>query len=472
MIGALLLTALLAQATPDPCAQAPALEPDRNAADAYRAIGDEERAAGRRDSAVAAYRSALAHDPASAPARAALEQMCAAQARDRALSRGVELFRAGKCAEAVGPLGEARRQGDRAAALLEGICRYRAGQDQEAAQAFREAEQDLRNRASAQLFLGLLALRRGRPAEAAPLLESAAADPLLGPVARGLSRDLQRQGRVVLSILAEGGWDSNADLTAGESFVPAGAGDAFLGGAAVVSFAPRGESGPYARAAATWRNQLHDTDLDLMGLGAAAGFQLGLARRHLLLEAGHDVRLLGGKAYLSAPRLQGEGRLDLGQRFSAGAWYGLRWESYGSGQGDYSGVRQSGQADVTAELSGRLLLTAAWQGGRDAARKAPLSFREHGPVLAAALPVGGRTRLVAGAAWTWRDYDAADPDLEMERPRADQYADLAGRVEVDVAARWTVLFSLAGRRAYSNVPEFRYARVVSTLGLSWTMGVR
>ena len=67
MIGPLLLTAVLAQAAPDPCAPPPALEPDRQAAGAYRDIGDEERAAGREDSAVAAYLpmlAALLQDPA------------------------------------------------------------------------------------------------------------------------------------------------------------------------------------------------------------------------------------------------------------------------------------------------------------------------------------------------------------------------------------------------------------------------
>lgn len=469
MIGSLLLAALLAQA-PDPCAPVPALELDREAATAYQAIGDEERAAGRRDSAAVAYRAALARDRTNAPALAALGELCRIQGRDQALARGLELFRAGRCPEALEPLSDARRQGDRTAALLQGICLYRAGQDAQATRALREAEQDPEVQATAQLFLGLLALRRGRPAEAAPLLESAAADPVLAPLAQGLWRDLQRQGRLVTSLLAEGGWDSNVDLTARESFAPAGAGDGFVGGAAVVSAAPWGESGPYARVAATWRNQLHHTDLDLMGLGAAAGLQIGRARRHLLVEYGYEARRLGGKPYLSAPRVLGEGRLELGARWTAGAWYALRRESYASGHEDYSGLRQSGQADVTGELAGRVVLTAAWEGGVDSARTAPLSFREHGPVLAAALPVGGRTRLVAGAAWTWRDYEAVDPDLG--RRRADAYADLGGRIEVDVAARWTVLLSVAGRRAYSNLPDFRYARVVSTLGLSWTMGLR
>lgn len=470
MIATLLLTALLAQPAPDPCAPVAEAERDPAAAAAYRDIGDEERAAGRIDPAVVAYRAALARDPSSLRARAALGELCSARGRDQALERGVALFRAGKCPEALEPLSAARAQGDRAAALLEGICRYRAGDDAEAAAAFRDAERDPESRASAQLFLGLLALRRGRPAEAAPLLDSAAADPLLAPVAQGLSRDLERRGAVVLSLLAEGGWDSNADLAADSSFAPAGAGDAFVGGAAVVTVAPWGESGGYARAAATWRNQLRLSEQDLVGLGAAAGYQLGRARRHVLLEGGYDLRRLGGQPYLSAPRLQGEARLDLGERWSTGAWYALRWESYAGGQEDYSGLRQTGQADLTAELGGRLLLTAAWQGALDAARTDALAFQEHGPLLAAALPLGARARLVAGAAWTWRSYDAADPDLGLRR--TDEYADLAASVELDVASRWSVLLSVAGRRAYSNVPDFRYARVVSSLGLSWTAGVR
>ena len=470
MIGTLLLGALLAQSVPDPCAPVPALAADRRSAAAYQAIGDEERAAGRRDAAVAAYRAALARDPLNPGARAALSGLCVAQARDRALTRGLELFRAGRCDEAVEPLEAARRQGDRAAALLEGICRYRAGDDEQAAEAFREAAQDPGNRSSAELFLGLVALRRGRPAEAVPLLDAAAADPLLAPVARNLSWDLQRQGRVVVSLLAEGGYDSNTNLAPGADFAPSGAGDGFWGGAAVISAAPWGESGAYARAAATWRNQFTMSDLDLLGAGAAAGFQLGRARRHVLVEAGYDARRLGGKPYLSAPRFLGEGRLDLGDRWSTGAWYAARWETFDAGQEDYSGLRQSGQADVTGELWGTVLLTAAWQGALDGARMDALAFREHGPLLAAAIPLGERTRLTAGAAWTWREYDAVDPDLEVQR--ADRYADLAGGLELDVAPRWTVHLLVAARQAYSNVPEFRYARVVSTLGVSWTMGIR
>jgi hypothetical protein len=470
VIGALLLTSLLAGAAPDPCAPVPALEPDRQASTAYGQIADEERAAGRKDSAAAAYRSALGHDPSNARARTGLAELCMAERKHAVFARGLELFRAGQCAAALDPLGAAHAQGNLAAALLEGICLFRAGQDDRATIAFRDAERDPASAAPARLFLGLLALRHGRPGEAAPLIDAAAADPLLSPVAQGLSRDVQRLGRVVVSVLAEGGWDSNAKLAPGSSVAPPGADDGFAGGAAVISAAPWGENGAYARAAGTWRDEFHQNDLDLLGAGGAAGFQLGTARQHLLVEGGYDTRWQAGKFYLSAPLLTGEGRVALGKGFGAGGWYSARWESYHAGQEDESGLRQSGQVDVTADASGRAELTLAWQGALDAARTTSLAFREHGPLLSVAFPVGSRTRIVTGAAWTWREYDAQDPDLGTRR--ADRYADAAASAEVDLSARWTVYLSVAGRRAYSNLQDFRYARVVSTLGVSWTMGIR
>ncbi len=126
-------------------------------------------------------------------------------------------------------------------------------------------------------------------------------------------------------------------------------------------------------------------------------------------------------------------------------------------------------ASRRAELSGAQL-TVAWQAGVDRARTPWLSHREHGPSVTASLPVGSRTRVVVGAAYTWRSHDAEDPDLKLRR--ADVYSDVAGRVELDIATRWTAQLAVAARRASSNVPEFRYSRVVPTLGLSWTLGVR
>ena len=184
-------------------------------------------------------------------------------------------------------------------------------------------------------------MRHGRAAEASPLLAAAAADPLLAPVAGGLSRAARRAGRLVLSALAEAGWDSNVDLTPGSSLAPSGAGDGFGRATGAATLSPWGERGPYARAVLAWRGQAGQRDLDLLGGGGAAGIQLGQAQRSLLLEYAWDGRRLAGAPYLSAHRLLVEGRVALGQAATAGGSYALRSEAYRGDAGDFSGTVQT-----------------------------------------------------------------------------------------------------------------------------------
>jgi tetratricopeptide (TPR) repeat protein len=468
VIAPLALSVLLAQLGPGPCAPVAPSPRDPSTAAVYLAIAGEEREAGRTDSATIAYRMAAALDPASSAATS-LAELCRAQRREEGFTHGLALVHAGNCAAAVAPLREARAAGDRAAALLEGICLYRAGEDDGAAAALREAETDPESQASARLFLGLLALRRGRAAEASQLLDSAASDPLLAPMARDLSRDARRAGRLVVSTLAEVGWDSNVEEEPGTSLAPSGAGDAFARGTGAVTAAPWGPRGPYARASAVWRGLQQQRGLDLLGGGAAAGLQLGEAQRSLLVEYAWDGRRLGGEPYLSAQRLLADGRLGLRPSWSAGASYALRAEAFRGDAADYSGTLQAGQLDVTASPGGRIRLTAACQGAVDRIRQAALSYRELGPSLLVLVPLGPRARLAVEAAYTGRTYDAADPDLGARR--VDGYLDGASRLEVDLGDFWTAQLSVAARRASSSVPELRYARVVAALGLGWTYGV-
>jgi hypothetical protein len=469
VIAQLALSALLAQLAPGPCAPVAPLPPDPTGAAIYLDIAAEEQAAGRTDSAAAAYRTALALDPRNPRAAAPLAELCRAHRREQSFAHGLALVRAGNCPAAIDPLEAARAQGDRSAALLVGICRYRTGQDGEASAALREAEADPDTQPSARLFLGLLALRRGRAAEASPLLAAAAADPLLAPVAGGLSREARRAGRLVLSALAEAGWDSNVDLAPGSSLAPSGAGDAFGRATGAATLSPWGERGPYARAALAWRGQAGQRDLDLLGGGAAAGIQLGQAQRSLLLEYAWDGRRLAGAPYLSAHRLLAEGRLALGQASSTGGSYALRSETYRGDASEFSGTVQTAQLDLTTLLGGRTRLTVAGVASLDRARQAALSYRELGPLLQATIPLGGRVRLTLEAACAFRRYDAVDPDLELRR--SDAYLDGAARLEVDLGTWWTAQLAVAARRATSNLPELRYARLVPTLGLGWTYGV-
>ena len=140
MTGAILALILGAA---DPCAPVvPAATPAPAEAAVYRAVGDQERAAGSADAAAVAYRDAAALDPADAASRKALQALCRQPAaRADPFEAGLRRMEAHDWRAAAESFGEARRAtGDRSAALLEGICRYNLGEDAEAAPLLRTAE--------------------------------------------------------------------------------------------------------------------------------------------------------------------------------------------------------------------------------------------------------------------------------------------------------------------------------------------
>ncbi len=472
MIAAASLAAALALAAPDPCAPIEVSgTPDPSAAESYHAVGDAERAAGSRDTAAAAYRAALSRDPADSRSRAALALLCAEQARDGAFQRGLRRMEAGDRREAVAAFEEARaRGGDRSAALLEGICLYELGEDERARPLLAEAEAEPAHRDAARFFLGLVALRAGRSADAVALLEASASDHRLGPAALDLARLARRDGRVVLSLLFDAAWDSNVDLTPDRSAGVAGQGDASGGATALLRVAPYGDTGPFLRGTAVLRDQARYDALDLGGGGLAAGWQAGRGGAYLLGEASWEYRNLGGAPYLSAPRLLGAARLDAGRGRSAGVAYFARWESFlPASDSGYSGLRHFAEADVTAELGLRASATLAWHGGLDATHDRSLGWWEQGPRALLLLPLGPDARLGLEVAYTWRTYSAYDPALGAVRD--DQYADLSAVLEHELGDRWTLRASVAVRKAFSNVPDFEYTRIVPMIGVAYTAGI-
>jgi Tfp pilus assembly protein PilF len=465
-----LLLAFAAQAAPDACAPVPAGAYDPEAAAAYEAVGAEERAAGREDSAIAALRAALERDPSREAARATLAELCDGRRREDAFALGLERVRAGDCAGALPALDDARRGGDAGAALLAGVCRYQLGDDDAAAEALREALDSEETRASAELYLGLLALRDGRGAEASPHFRSATADPALAPMARVLASEALREGTIVLSVLGEIGWDSNVDVAPEDEIAPSGSGDALAGGTALLTVSPWLERGPYLRGVATTQQQARRNEFDLVGAGATVGLPVGTRARRLLLELGYDVRRMAGEPYLSAPRLLAEGRAALGRGFTGEAAYALRDETFHpEAARDDSGVRHAVELEVSRAVR-KVHLSGGWQATWDGARKDWRAFTEHGPLLGLTAPLSLRARAVLEVAYAWRTYHAEDPELEVRR--SDTYLDAAARLELDFADRWTAHVSVAGRRAFSNVPDLRYARLVPTTGISYTAGLR
>ena len=470
MIGAIVLLMLGAA---DPCAPVKALaRADPEAAAAYREVGDAERARGARDTAIVAYRSAAERDPGDAASRRALAELCSPgravreEGGEDGFQQGLRLMDAGDLRGAVAAFREARASGPNpSAALLEAVCHYQLHEDREAEPLLREAESAPVHRDAARFYRGLVALRGGDAREASALLDAAAANPGFGPLASDLARMARRDGRLVLSFLAESGWDSNVALLPNGSPQSASDGGAAL--SAMGLFRPMGDDGPYLRAVGQYHWQAQLGSYDFGDVAGAVGWHLAGAGRGLIGEYGYDYQALGGSNFLSAHRFLASGYYSPGA-LTVSATYFARLESYYSVWSPFSGTvhRVEGRAAV-AFGSARLGFT--YRVTRDVTERSDLSWLEHGPRADLRLAVSRRARLGLDAGLSFRAYDS--PAAGALASRSDTYLEGAALFEYELANRWTVRASLEARDALSSDPAFAYARFVPTLGLAYVLGL-
>jgi tetratricopeptide (TPR) repeat protein len=487
MIGPLLLLALVGDAQADACSELPPPSPeatDHADAAVYRSVGDDERAAGHVEAATSAYREALRRDPSDAVARARLAELCRTSARALAppqppaprapahFEEGLAHMKRGDRAAAIAAFEAARALGpDPGAALLEGICEYEEGSDVKAQPLLEQARTDPTLAGTALFFLGLIALRDNQERLASSLLDDAASsNPQLAAAAASLARIARREGRVVASVLAEAGYDSNVSLAPDEPTVRAGAGDGYATTVVGAFFRPLGIPGPYARLTGQYRKQFQIGAFDVGDATGALGYQLGRARRFAAAEYAYDFVSLGGGPYLSAHRLLATGRLS-GESVAVAGAYAARLQSFlTDGTAPYSGLRHD--ADLALELlpSPVASIGIGYHFGADGTERSDLSYLEHGPAALLRLGTGREVRLLADARLTFRRYDAFDPDLGVER--ADRYFDGAVAWELDASDHWTVRVTATARRALSNVPDLQYTKLTAALGLVYTAGLR
>ncbi|HZZ82900.1 MAG TPA: tetratricopeptide repeat protein [Anaeromyxobacteraceae bacterium] len=468
MIAPLLAALTLAVAS-EPCAPVePLPQPDPASAALYREVGDSEQAAGHREPALAAYRDALRNDPSDTKARAALDRLCRAPAGADPFQEGLRRMQAGQPREAIAQFEQARAGGpDPSAALLEGICWYNLGDDDAAAPLLREAELRPEHREMASYYRGLVALREGSASDAARLFDVASADPALEHLSAGLARVAHRDGRLVLSIVAESGWDSNVSLAPGGTFGPTSASDGTYGLSATALYRILGPSGPYLRASGFLHDQFQLGTYDLKGVDGAVGWQVGRADRGALAEYDLGYRTFGMNPFLTSHQLLGSGWLGAGGVVWTASWLG-RFESYDGGFSPFSGFLQHGELRATFPLGDRALAGLAYGLGHDSTERSVLDFTEHGPGALLRLGVTPRLRFGLDAALTFREYGAFDPTLSARR--ADQYLDGAVFTEYDLSNHLMARVALTGRKAFSNVDAFDYAKLVPTVGLAWIGG--
>jgi tetratricopeptide (TPR) repeat protein len=484
----LLRLQLAAIGSGDPCVQAASavgdamgtIASDTESASLYRAVGDEELAAGDVAAARVAYHEALRLDRRDSRARRALAEVCRPERPVQEATstiedgpgrfdEGTRLMQRGERAGAIAAFEAVRSSGpDPPAALLEGICELELGHERRAAQLLREAETDPNVKETASFFLGLIALNDGAREEARALLSTAASGG--GSVAQSagdLLRASRRDGRVVVSALTEVGFDSNVQLLPDGTTTGGGAGDAYASGLAGLFMQPFPASGPYARVIAQYRRQLQITAYDLGEVSGALGSRAGHGGRYLAAEYGYDWLSLGGSSYLSAHRLLGTGRWTSG-RLSLSLAYAARLESFQTtATSGYSGLRHDADAEIGRQVSAIAGVAMGYHLGVDAARDATLGYFEQGPFTI--LRVGtASVRASAEARFVWRTYDGVDADLGIDR--ADRYLDGAATGECDVSDHWTVRAGVTARQALSNVPDFRYSKLTVSLGLVYAMG--
>lgn len=464
MIPALLAAALLAA---DPCAIPPPLPADASTARVYQEVGESELAHGQVRSARIALAEALRRDPKNRALLEKYRRVC--RMSGDPFARGLRLMHQGALRAAISAFERARAGPEGASAtLLAGICHYQLGEDGPARSLLEKSARDSSLRSSARLFLGLIALRNGHEAEAATQLSAVREDPALGAVALELSDLARKQGRLMLSVLGESGYDSNVALLPDGSVTPGGAGDARFELAARFLARPLGPSGPFFRVGGILDRELTYSDYDLTGAAGALGYQLGSGGDFLLAEYQYAYRLLGGGPYLSAHRLLAQGQLEAGHLLLS-AFYVAHLRSFlDPSVNDYSGALQRAGAGLGWRFGRAVVTRVGALAGRDGARSADLSWREVGPRLTFQFRLGPRVRARLDGRMLWRSYDAVDPTLGTAR--LDRILRVGALGEVDLDAHWTLRLGAELRRSDSSIPDFTYTELLASIGIHYAVG--
>jgi hypothetical protein len=281
-----------------------------------------------------------------------------------------------------------------------------------------------------------------------------------------MARMARREGRLVLTVAADAGWDSNATLA--PDGLPLGSdwsGTLSAGGL----YRPMGESGPYLRATGFYHQQLQISSLDMGGVSAAVGWQLGRTGRALLAEYNFDYRTLGGSSFLSAHRLLASGWLTIGDVTLSGSYF-ARFESYRSSTyAPFDGVLQGAEVRSSIAIGQWTRVGIAYRLSRDGVTLDYLSWFEHGPRADLRVQLALGFRLGIEAALGFRPYSSIDPTFGVAR--SDTYLDGAALVECDLADHWTLRLGVEARRALSNISDFSYTRIAPMVGLVYVLGL-
>ena len=455
-----------------PCEPVVRASPDPGLAAVYAKVAREEESHRAFEAAAAAWRSAASLDRTGSEADQALQRLCGQDQAARAFDEGLEHFKRNECPAALVSFQAARGSARLPAALLlEGICRFSMGEDAPAIAALTEARADASIQPTADLYLGLIALRAGDRKGAALTFGSLAKGPNDG--LRSIASDLlaitARPERWVIDGSLEGGYDSNATLKPFATVLPGGDDDGFGSAAVNVTFRPFEANGPFVSVGGGYRKYLRVQAADVGLATATLGWQLALNRVLASLDYGADLIGLGAMPWLVRQRGTVRGLLAL-EPFVVSAEYVLGYDLPLALQAQgYRGFRHLGRVAAALQL-GAVTLELSAPALRLQAALAERSSVEAGAELDCLIQLGPWWALWIGGGARGRLFDGVDPDFGVTRRELQ----LDGQVTIDrILGEGLSLFALIeARKVFSSVEALSFTRLSASAGLRLSLGIR
>jgi tetratricopeptide (TPR) repeat protein len=390
----------------------------------------------------------------------------ASPASEAAFERGLARFQAKDFAGAIAPLAEAHAADpdDADTALLLGIAYYRTGQLALARPLLEQAERDsdADGKASARVFLGLIAEQGG---------DVDSARDYFGLVARS-STSLGASGRLLLEEsgperwsvagIARAGYDSNVALQPGSpgrgKGKGLGDGDLTLLGAATGR--PVDGTPLMLDETLLYRHYAQDTDYDMLADVVGATYTLSAPASRAALAYHFDASTLGGTRYELAHLVDVSARHSLPAGTSVGAAYRFAARDYGRAYAGYSALVQSVVLDVARGTPGtphELSLGYVWQ--HEPTDDPTLAYNGNGARAALRLRAAKSVEIRATALAIDRRYNF------MSAGRRDEYLTLDATMYVDLSRTWGFMAGTALTRNVSNANGFDYTKLVLFAGL-------
>jgi hypothetical protein len=438
---------------------APAADDSARAAEEsarYADVGDAERAAGHARTAAVAYRKALELDPGNHRARAALAELCLADAA------------------ALPPAPAPPDAADAAAgadeALGVGLARYRRGDLAGAARSFSRARSGAATCGAAHFFLGMIAYRQHDAATAMHELDLAGRDPRYAEVAAEVRRLAAQERTWVFSLLSQAEVDSNVELLpeTPPAFSTAGTPVSDLNLLLLGAVALRPAAGLLLRESLFWRDQLELSSFDFLRERAEARYQLERGRHLASLRYDFDLDFLDGATYLYAHHLGLGYRLGAGERVALGAGLDLRRRDFpGAARADFNGFVESGELAASLQLGDRWDLGGSVNATREDSRDPVFASVAGGAALTLRLRLARGWRVAASLRGYASSYDAAQPDGLL---RQDLHGEAELDAEVDLGDSWLLFVGADATRNGSTVEDFRYVKLAAHAGVAVSFG--